>query len=203
MARLHDVHTPLPAAKPELTALAAALTPARRPGDHARAVMDLGATICTPRNPACGICPWRGPCAARAAGTQSALPRKAPKKARPTRHGIAWIGRRADGAWLLERRPETGLLGGTLGWPGTDWTEGPAAGAPPAAAPWHEVGEVQHSFTHFHLILEIRTADLPAGTEAERGRFVGADAFDPAALPTLMRKAHARALPALADRRTG
>ncbi|SHI79752.1 A/G-specific adenine glycosylase [Wenxinia saemankumensis] len=213
MARLHDIRTPLPAAKAELNARAAELTPARRPGDHAQAVMDLGATICTPRNPACGICPWRGACAARAAGTQAELPRKAPRKAKPLRHGIAWIGRRADGAWLLERRPETGLLGGTLGWPGTDWTEAPPGGAspggessdgaPPAPAAWHAAGEVRHTFTHFHLVLDIRAADLPEGCAPARGEFVAAAAFDPAALPTLMRKAHARALPALGGRPAG
>ena len=115
MARIFDEHTPLPAAKPVLTGYAARLTPDQRPGDYAQAVMDLGATICTPRNPACGICPWRGPCAARANGTAPDLPRKTPKAAKPVRFGIAYIGRRADGAWLLERRPPKGLLGGHAG----------------------------------------------------------------------------------------
>ena len=121
MARLYLVETPLPAAKAELTRLAAALTPQQRPGDYAQAVMDLGATICTPRNPACGICPWRAPCPARAEGMQADLPRKAAKAAKPVRQGTVWIARRADGALLLETRPERGLLGGMLGWPGDDW----------------------------------------------------------------------------------
>ena len=123
MARMYDVHTPLPAAKPELTDLAEALTPQKRPGDYAQAVMDLGATICTPKSPACGICPWREPCQARTKGTAPELPKKTPKKAKPIRHGTAYIAQRADGAWLLERRPDKGLLGGMLGWPGSDWID--------------------------------------------------------------------------------
>ena len=125
MARRFDIRTPLPAAKPELTEAAARLTPKSRPGDYAQAVMDLGATICTPRNPACGICPWRAPCAARTVGNQADLPFKTPKKAKPTRLGIAYVARRTDGAWLLERRPDNGLLGGMLGWPGSDWGDAP------------------------------------------------------------------------------
>ena len=87
MARIYDIHTPLPAAKPELMTRAEALTPTDRPGDYAQAVMDLGATICTPRSPACGICPWRDPCVARAEGTAAELPKKTPKNRKPIRHG--------------------------------------------------------------------------------------------------------------------
>ncbi|WP_294230545.1 A/G-specific adenine glycosylase, partial [uncultured Shimia sp.] len=123
MARVFDIHTPLPAAKPELTEKAAALTPQERPGDYAQAVMDLGATICTPRNPACGLCPWRTACKAQAAGTATELPKKTPKRPKPIRHGVVYIAKRVDGAYLLETRPDSGLLGGMLGWPGSDWTE--------------------------------------------------------------------------------
>ncbi len=190
MARLFHVETPLPTAKPELTALAARLTPQDRPGDHAQAVMDLGATICTPRSPACGICPWRDACAGRVAGVQAELPRKRPKKAKPTRHGIAYIGRRADGAWLLERRPDKGLLGGMLGWPGSDWCDDPVP-SPPAAADWRDPGgEVRHTFTHFHLILSLRVAHLPAKARPALGEFVPHPAFRPSDLPTVMRKAY-------------
>ncbi|WP_372605138.1 A/G-specific adenine glycosylase, partial [Actibacterium sp.] len=125
MARLYAVQTPLPKAKRELTALAESLTPLTRPGCHAQAVMDLGATICTPKSPACGICPLRAPCVAHATGISADLPRKTPKQAKPTRFGIAYIARRADGAWLLERRPDRGLLGGMLGWSGSDWGDAP------------------------------------------------------------------------------
>ena len=191
MARLFDEHTPLPAAKPILIDHAARLTPQMRPGDYAQAVMDLGATICTPRNPACGTCPLRVPCTARAAGTATRLPQKTRKAAKPVRFGIAYIGQRADGAWLMERRPDRGLLGGTLGWPGTDWREAAPVEAPPIPADWQDAGaEVRHTFTHFHLRLSLRVARLPLATE---GHFIAAEEFDPAQLPTLMRKAHALA----------
>jgi A/G-specific adenine glycosylase len=190
MARLHDIHTPLPAAKGELTALAARHTPSLRAGDHAQAVMDLGATICTPRNPACGICPLRDPCAGRAAGTAPDLPRKSPKALKPTRHGIAYVARRADGAWLLETRPPKGLLGGMLGWPGSDWTEAPEP-APPLAADWETLpGQALHTFTHFHLRLTVQTAWVGAEATPARGQFTPAAQFRPAALPTVMRKVY-------------
>ena len=188
MARMYDMHTPLPAAKPALMKLAEAVTPTARPGDYAQAVMDLGATICTPRSPACGICPWRDPCAARIAGTATELPKKTPKKKTPTRHGIAYVVRRTDGAWLLETRPESGLLGGMLGFPTTDWVDAPDAN-PPLDTTWTDTGlEAQHTFTHFHLKLAIHTVTVPDGTNPERGSFVPHDAFSPTALPTAMRK---------------
>jgi len=187
MARAFAVREPLPGAKPQLLALATALTPAARPGDHAQAVMDLGATVCTPRNPACGICPWRAPCAGRAAGIAADLPRKAARRMVPVRQGHAFVGRRADGAWLLETRPPRGLLGGMLGWPGSAWGDAPVP-APPLAAAWARLGEVRHTFTHFHLRLTVWTALLPADAVPERGQFHTNAAFDPQTLPTLMRK---------------
>lgn len=193
MARLYDIHIPLPAAKPVLMDHAQALTPVQRPGDYAQAVMDLGATICTPKSPACGICPWRGPCAARAAGTMAELPKKLPKKAKPVRHGTLYLGRRADGAWLLETRPEKGLLGGMLGWPGSEWLDielPHPESTPPAQGDWEEIdGEVRHTFTHFHLILRVLAADLAQGVQPERGAFVERPDFAPSNLPTVMRKA--------------
>tara|TARA_R110002051_G_scaffold271530_1_gene332006 strand:+ start:39944 stop:40996 length:1053 start_codon:yes stop_codon:yes gene_type:complete len=190
MARLHDVHDPLPTSKPKLTALAAALTPQKRAGDYAQAVMDLGATICTPRNPACGICPWRGPCAARAAGTALILPKKAPKKKVPTRQGIAYVARRRDGAWLLETRPDKGLLGGMLGFPTTDWGDNPQPD-PPLKGAWKTHNSVaRHTFTHFHLELTIQTITVENDAELQRGYFVDAAQFDPKSLPTAMRKVY-------------
>ncbi|WP_435311517.1 A/G-specific adenine glycosylase [Primorskyibacter sedentarius] len=189
MARLHDEHTPLPTAKPVLTEMAAALTPQERPGDYAQAVMDLGATICTPRKPACGLCPWRKPCAAWEAGTAAELPRKLPKKRKPTRLGIAYLARRVDGAWLLERRPDKGLLGGMLGWPGSDWGDAPQDD-PPIRAEWRELpAEARHTFTHFHLRLTVKTALVPMDRAPIRGDFVELPDFSPSDLPTVMRKA--------------
>ena len=240
MARLHAVETPLPGARRALRAHAAALTPAARPGDHAQAVMDLGATICTPRRPACGVCPWMARCAGRRAGIAGTLPRRAPKAPRPERRGTLWVARRADGAWLLERRPPRGMLGGTMGWPGTAWearggapaeagergerleeirssttrpdrlgarrgegstadlsTGGPPGGGgprdgagPPVAAEWRAAGAVAHGFTHFTVTLDVLAAEVARDARPERGAFVVADAFDPAGLPTLMRRAH-------------
>lgn len=188
MARLFDIHTPLPAAKPELTRAAAHLTPEDRPGDYAQAVMDLGATICTPRSPACGICPWMDICAARAAGTAPDLPRKTPKKAKPVRFGYAYVARRSDGAYLLEERPTKGLLGGMLGWPGSVWDDDPAP-APPLAADWDMIdAEARHTFTHFHLRLRVLVADVPLDASSDTGAFCDPGSFRPAHLPTLMRK---------------
>ena len=188
MARLHDIHTPLPLAKGELTAAAARLTPARRAGDYAQAVMDLGATICTPKSPACGICPWRAPCAARRAGTAADLPRKMPKAGKPVRLGHVYVARRADGAFLLERRAERGLLGGMLGWPGSDWAAAPEP-APPLEADWRLLdAEVLHTFTHFHLRLKILVAKVDSDAMPERGLFLSAQSFSPAELPSVMRK---------------
>lgn len=191
MARLFNEHTPLPEAKPILTDFATNLTPQQRPGDYAQAVMDLGATICTPRNPACGICVWRSPCLARELGTAAELPQKTPKKPKPIRYGTAYIASRVDGALLLERRPDKGLLGGMLGWPGSDWTEGET---PPHAAPiraeWKtQTAEARHTFTHFHLRLTVKTSLVPMDREPKIGEFLALEDFRPSDLPTVMRKA--------------
>ena len=198
MARVHAVETPLPDAKPDLTALAALLTPQRRPGDYAQAVMDLGATICTPRSPACALCPWQQGCRAHALGLQTSLPRKRPKPAKPTRTGTVWLARRADGAVLVERRAGHGLLGGTLGFPGDGWDG--TQGHPPLAADWQAAGTVRHTFTHFHLSLAVLVAEVPHAASPLRGAFLGANLFSPHDLPTLMRKAHDLAFGPATDR---
>ena len=190
MSRLYDIHAPLPASKLELTAKAEHLTPNQRTGDYAQAVMDLGATICTPKSPACGICPWHEPCKARKAGTAPDLPKKTPKRPKPRRHGTVYLGRGTDGAWLLERRPDKGLLGGMLGWPGSDWidvTTPRPIGTPPTPADWKtEEGEVRHTFTHFHLLLTVMSATIESN---EQLLFLGHNDFRPSDLPTVMRKA--------------
>jgi len=202
MARLHAVETPLPAAKPELKALAGSLTPDARPGDYAQAAMDLGATICTPTSPACGICPWMERCRARTLGIAADLPRKAPKKVKPVRFGVAYVAVDPAGAVLLRRRPDAGLLGGMLEPPGTDWTEeGPGEAEVDAAAPfpadWRESGlEARHTFTHFHLRLGLRVARVADIAPAE-GRFMPRAALEEAALPTVMKKALRLGLSAL------
>ncbi len=189
MARLFAVETPLPAAKAELRALAATLTPAARPGDYAQAVMDLGATICTPRKPACALCPWSAPCRARARGLVAELPRRAEKAPKPLRRGAVYVGLREDGAILVETRAAAGLLGGMLGLPGGAWTGNGEAAAPPFAAGWRELSaEVRHTFTHFHLALRVSVARVPR-TAAPAADWRPWTPELERAMPTVMRKA--------------
>ncbi|MET0271096.1 MAG: A/G-specific adenine glycosylase [Sphingomonas sp.] len=196
MARLHAVETPLPAARPLLRAHVAALVPAGRPGDFAQATMDLGATICTPRKPACGICPVRETCAGFATGDPARYPLKAARQPRPDRFGTAfWLER--DGAVLLVRRPGKGLLGGMRVLPTGPWADAPPglADAPvPAAWTLHD-GGIVHVFTHFRLTLALATARLGAGDPA--GEWWPIDRIGEAGLPTVFAKAAAaRGLPA-------
>ena len=200
MARFYAVETPLPKAKTELRQLVEAETPQARPGDYAQAMMDLGATICTPRSPACGVCPLMEHCEGRRLGIAADLPKKMPKAAKPTRQGTAYVARRADGAWLLETRPPKGLLGGMLGWPGSEWAEAASPSAPPVAADWQALDEeVRHTFTHFHLILRLKVARLPIDAQPDRGAFLEHHAFRPGDLPTVMRKAFDLAAQRLTD----
>ena len=190
MARFFNIQTPLPDAKKILKELAGELTPTARPGDYAQAVMDLGATVCTPRSPLCAVCPIDAACQARAAGTAAQLPVRKPKPAKPVRRGVAYVARSIDGAWLLERRGERGLLGGMLAWPCTEWSDAPEE-APPFPANWQDVeGEVRHTFTHFHLILDIKVAKATDRTCASRGAFMEQSDFRPSDLPTVMRKVY-------------
>lgn len=197
MSRLFAVQTPLPKAKAELTTLATRMTPPLRPGDYAQAVMDLGATICTPRKPACALCPWVNACQAHHHGIETSLPRKTPKPEKPTRHGTVWIARYLQGI-LIERRPERGLLGGMVGFPGDAWDG--AGGPAPLNADWQDAGEVRHTFTHFHLYLTVKVTNAPQDTPPNRGEYLPMAAFRPAALPTVMRKAWALAAPTFLPR---
>ena len=198
MARLFAVTTPLPEAKPELRRLAASLVPPDRPGDFAQAAMDLGATICTPQKPKCVLCPWREDCRARIAGTAEELPARLAKRAKPLRRGVAFWAVRGDGAVLLRRRPEKGLLGGMMEVPSSEWRAGSfdrdaAAKAAPVNARWLALpGVVRHSFTHFDLELLVLTGKTRA-TKAE-GVWVQLDALSTQALPTVMKKVIAFAL---------
>jgi len=122
IARLYAVKTPLPAAKAEITRLARALAPRRRAGDFAQALMDLGATVCTPKTPACAFCPFNQSCAARLRGEADLFPRRTPKREGALRRGAAFVVCRADGCVLLRTRPAKGLLGGMTEVPTTEWT---------------------------------------------------------------------------------
>lgn len=164
MARVHAISTPLPRARKALWAAAAAATPEQGAGDHAQALMDLAAAICRPRAPSCLLCPIRAHCAAGLAGDPDAYPVRPVKKAKPHRVGIcyvAWDG--GEGVWV-ERRPDAGLLPGTLGFPGGAWVEeGEPDALPPAPADWRLAGRVRHAFAHFHLDLEVWAARVEEG----------------------------------------
>jgi A/G-specific adenine glycosylase len=160
MARLHAVAAPLPANKPELKALAAKLVADHRPGDWAQGLMDLGATICRPKQPLCERCPLAEACAARAEGAPETYPRKAAKADRPRRRGVAYVLTRGVAVGLV-RRPDKGLLGGMLALPTSDWDEERPAGlsGAPVQAGWRSVGSIEHVFTHFALTLEVMRAE--------------------------------------------
>jgi A/G-specific adenine glycosylase len=193
VARLFAVETPLPAAKPELKRLAAGLVPERRAGDFAQAMMDLGATICTPAKPRCLLCPLSSLCGAYRLGIAETLPARAPKAERPVRHGWIYYAARPDRAVLLRRRPPKGLLGGMMELPGTPWraepwTESEALAHAPVGAEWRRLkGQVGHTFTHFHLELVVLAgrSEAPA---PEGHRWAPAERLGDEALPSLMRK---------------
>ena len=191
VARLHALEQPIPAAKAEIRRLAETHTPAARCGDYAQAMMDLGATICTPRRPACVLCPLADGCAARQAGLQNDLPMKAVKPARPLRQGSVFYVRRA-GEVLVRTRPDKGLLGGMTEFPGSAWdAEGdPSAAARPVPAAYRTlVAQVEHGFTHFELRLVVHVAEVAVGTPAPAGcRWIPEAGLGDEALPTLMRK---------------
>lgn len=192
ITRLYAVEEEMTRAKAQVRALTAPLVPQDRPGDFAQAMMDLGATICTPRNPACLSCPWREPCLARAAGTQESFPRKAAKTARPARYGAAFYVTRPDGSVLLRRRTDKGLLGGMTEIPGSDWLDTRdstlAMTQAPLAASWQKkTGIVNHVFSHFSLELEVFSAKVAQRTTAPENCWWSHEA-DAEALPSVMKK---------------
>ncbi len=200
ISRLYAIETPLPDSKPEIRALTQALVPQARAGDFAQALMDLGATICTPKSPNCLICPWTEHCEGRRTGLAPSLPRKKQKRAVPVRRGVAYWVEREDGAVLLRRRPEKGLLGGMMEVPSSAWGETPqnAEAEAPLAATWRKLpGLVTHTFTHFHLELEVLCAEqVTDGVLRSDGiyRWTLREDLAGEALPTVMRKIVAHVL---------
>ncbi|MPZ57284.1 MAG: A/G-specific adenine glycosylase [Rhizobiales bacterium] len=201
VARLFAVEHELPAAKPAIRRLAATLTPPARAGDFAQAVMDLGATICTPKKPLCAFCPWDDGCAARHRGDVESFPRKAPKTTGRLRRGAAFVVVRTDGAVLARTRPAKGLLGGMTEVPTTDWTHDfdkmrALDDAPLAGVAWRRVpGVVSHTFTHFPLELVVYVASAGLRTPTPDGaRWIAASDLAGEAFPNVMRKVlmHAR-----------
>jgi len=189
VARLFAIDAPLPGARKAIRAAAEAITPQERAGDFAQAMMDLGATICIPRDPKCLLCPLSARCRARAQGRQDELPVKAPKKARPRRVGTAfWIER--DGAVWLVKRPGKGMLGGMRGLPDDGWSaRADGTGEAPLAGAWKAGGVVRHTFTHFDLELGVAIYAGAGGAELTGGEWWPVKTIDDAGLPTLFAKA--------------
>jgi A/G-specific adenine glycosylase len=203
VSRLFALEEELPAAKPRLRELADSIKPSSRYGDFAQALMDLGATICTPKKPACSLCPWNDACAAFQRGDQETFPRKAPKREGALRQGAAFVVVREDGRILLQRRPAKGLLGGMSEVPGSEWradfhpdearNSAPKLGK---ALRWRRrPGVVNHVFTHFPLALTVFVAAAPRDAKAPKGgRWAAIDKLGQEALPNVMRKVIAHAL---------
>ena len=198
IARLYRIDEPLPGAKKPIKAKMAALMPDSRPGDFAQAMMDLGASLCSPKRPACALCPFAGACAAEAAGDMERYPVKAPKKQKPVRRGAAFVIRRADGAIWLRKRPARGLLASMTEVPTTGWADKAAGEAfdtadalthAPQGFGFHKrTGLVTHTFTHFHLELDVFVAPAEANQPSGEGWWSSPDEISGEALPTVFRK---------------
>jgi A/G-specific adenine glycosylase len=195
VARLFALDEPLPGVKPAIRAaaeqLGGDLDAIARPGDFAQALFDLGAMVCTPTSPRCAICPWMADCHGRRLGIAADLPRRAPKKQRPSRHGVHfWL---TDGAGnvLLRKRQPSGLLGGMVELPGTSWrdarwSEPESMTHAPMPVDWKSVGQVRHGFTHFELTIDLFAAQV-ATIEGD-GFVHPLTRLNDVALPSVMRK---------------
>jgi A/G-specific adenine glycosylase len=197
LARLIALEAPIARARGEIAAAAFALAPEKRAGDLAQALMDIGATLCRPRNPDCASCPLSPDCLAFRAKIPEAYPRRDQARPRPRRQGAVFFARRSDGAFLARRRPPHGLLASTVELPGTAWTVKPTdsgvAEAAPVAARWRRLGEVGQVFTHFALKLDVYAAEFEGAAPA--GCFwVEPDAVGQAGFSAMMRKAVEHAL---------
>jgi A/G-specific adenine glycosylase len=194
LSRLHAFETPIARNRPAIEAAARALTPISRSGDFAQALMDIGATICRPRNPACSECPLRAVCAAARTPSPEAFPPRMVKKVNPGRVGAAFYARRADGAFLARRRPPRGLLGATMELPGGPWTLGKVETIGPEAAPfaarWRRLSDtVDHVFTHFALRLVLFAADANFATAPADMVWIAPQEIANSGFSGLMRKA--------------
>ena len=194
ISRYYCIEEALPASKPEIRKHVEPLVAQKRPGDFAQALMDLGATTCTPKSPACDRCPWGESCTARLRGMATALPKKSPKQKIATRFGhVYWI-ENSRGEVIIRQRPKTGLLGGMTEFPSSDWTSGKKLKfEEPFQAEWKkQPGLVEHTFTHFHLELEVWKAKSEEAML--NGKFTAPHALGNEALPSLMLKVAAHML---------
>ncbi|MDG1439069.1 MAG: A/G-specific adenine glycosylase [Emcibacteraceae bacterium] len=193
MTRLFNITTPLPDSRPMIRNYAELMTPAHRPGDYAQAEMDLGATICTPKSPKCGSCPWQDDCVSRELGTSGELPHRKNKKIKETRRGYVFWAEHGGKVWL-RRRPEKGLLGGMMEVPSNEWApsnswENIPEPRIPIIANWDILpGIVSHTFTHFHLELKVIRLHLEETINLQEGEWCEISKRDEYALPTVMKK---------------
>ncbi len=195
ITRLYRIDTPLPKAKPCVRQVMAKLVPDSRPGDFVQAMMDLGASICSPRDPDCDACPIGGHCEAMQTEDPARWPIKTLKKAKPERVGAAYVAVGDDGTILLQKRADKGLLAGMSEVPTTGWTAGLDGNigidATPFAADWRSCGSIRHTFTHFHLTLHVYRTKLSMQPKTNGW---WSDDVSNEALPTVFRKVIEKAL---------
>jgi A/G-specific adenine glycosylase len=193
LSRLMLIEAILPAAKPVFRNHAQAWASVHRPGDFAQALMDLGATICTPRAPSCNLCPWQASCVAFTQGCQVEFPKKQAKKKKPIRYGTSWVHLDPEGV-LVTKRAQSGLLGGMLEVPGSPWLENPSSNdiSMPLdlfkGVTWADAGQVIHVFTHFELRVQVYAAISSKCQPIGGYQRLNLDALGAAALPSLMQK---------------
>jgi len=212
IARLFAIDVALPGAKTIIREHQARMTPRERAGDYAQAMMDLGASLCTPKRPACSLCPLSADCAAHASGWEELFPIRVAKPERPTRQGAAFVAVRDDGAILLRHRDDDGLLGGMAEVPGTNWVSDPAvsetaeltADAPFDAA-WERLDRpIIHVFTHFRLELAVFRAHVSSRRRPPSECWWAPPQSLPGeALPSVMKKAIEAAVPGATRRPKG
>jgi A/G-specific adenine glycosylase len=202
MARIFALTEPLPKGKAALRQAAAQLVPQKRAGDYAQALMDLGATICTPRSPQCGLCPWQDVCKAHKLGIEETLPRRVKAQAKPVRRALVFVAVNSAGDIFIRQRPHQGLLAGMMEVPSGPWQEGPMPGGDthlshaPVKAAWRALpGIVTHVFTHFTLEATVMTTVVPAAAAHKmEGRWVSLENVASEALPSVMKKMISHAL---------
>lgn len=198
ISRVFTIATPLPAGKADIKKAAAPLVPAKRAGDYAQALMDLGATICTPRSPKCGQCPLTALCQAQASGNAEKYPVAGRKKAVPRKQAIIFALEDKEGRLFFRQRPDKGLLGGMLELPSSPWQEdaltldeAAAFTDLPVKGSWTLLeGEVRHVFTHFELRLRVARGKCLTNRHNKdmAGFWLTPVEAQERALPTLMRK---------------
>ena len=202
ISRIHAISTPVSNAKNEIRELTGLLVPTERPGDFAQAVMDLGATICTPKKPSCDRCPWQADCKAHLQFDPGDFPVKTPKKAIPKRTGAAFVAITQRGEILLRKRSGKGMLAGMSEVPSTHWSSRQDGetdiGAAPFSGKWLTAGQVTHLFTHFHLAMKVYYCVLGDRAKVD-GWWVKKENVMNEALPNLMKKAITLALEKIKD----